>query len=257
MTINKILAPNNDLFNQDYKLSYFSESLSKYEENQVKSENNNVKRFKKLKQWFKKDILHIEMFKPFCPECYSKNVNKDEIKRRKLYFYDEGEVKTEIQIYKCKNCGKKFKTDISEIVNENNNFTHEFKMKSLELVAIFYGSVRNVAYKIKKDTGVPVSQQTIENWILNFKYQNKEHKNRYSGYYIFDVEWVKIKGVWHYRFTLFDSKQNTVIADKIYSKENSKNIREFLDKNTINKNKIAITTDLDEKYKPIIEDYRI
>jgi hypothetical protein len=49
MTINKILAPNNDLFNQDYKLSYFSESLSKYEENQVKSENNNVKRFKKLK----------------------------------------------------------------------------------------------------------------------------------------------------------------------------------------------------------------
>ena len=34
----KILAPNNDLFNQDYKLSYFCESLSKYGENQMKSE---------------------------------------------------------------------------------------------------------------------------------------------------------------------------------------------------------------------------
>lgn len=30
-------------------------------------------------------------------------------------------------------------------------------------------------------------------------------------------------------------------------------MHEFLDKNTMNKNKIAITTDLDEKYKPIIE----
>jgi len=39
---------------------------------------------------------------------------------------------------------------------------------------------------------------------------------------------------------LFDSKQNTVVADDIYSKENSKNVREFLDKSTMNKNKIAI-----------------
>jgi hypothetical protein len=72
----KILAPNNDLFNQDYKLSYFCENLSKYEENQIKSADNNVKRFKKLKKWFKKDILHVEMFKPFCPECFTRHVIK-------------------------------------------------------------------------------------------------------------------------------------------------------------------------------------
>jgi hypothetical protein len=58
--------------------------------------------------------------------------------------------------------------------------------------------------------------QTIENWILNHEYENKELFNRYSGYYIFDVEWVKIKEYWEYRFTLFDSKQNTVVADEIY-----------------------------------------
>ena len=253
MITSKILAPKNGLFNQDYKLSYFCESLSKYEENQIKTQNNNVKRTKKLKQWFKKDILHIEMFKPFCPECYTKSVNKDEIKDRNLYFYNEGEIKTEIQSYKCKKCGKKFITDISEIADKNSNYTHEFKRKSLELAAIFYGSVRNIAFKVKKDTGIAVSPQTIENWILKFKYENKEQNTRYSGYYIFDVEWVKIKAVWNYRFTLFNSKQNTVVADEIYSKENSKNVREFLDKNTRNKKKISITTDLDEKYKPIIE----
>jgi len=65
---------------------------------------------------------------------------------------------------------------------------------------------------------------------------------------VFDVEWVKIKGVWNYRFTLFDSKQN-----KYTLWENYRNIREFLEQNTRNINKISITTDLNEKYKPIIE----
>jgi hypothetical protein len=52
---------------------------------------------------------------------------------------------------------------------------------------------------------------------------------------------------------LFNSKQNIIVADEIYSKENSKNIKDFLEQNIRNKNKIAITTDLDGKYKPIME----
>ena len=250
----KILAPVDILFDQSYKLSYFCESLSKYVENQLKSTQKDYNVSKTLNTWFKKNIFHIEMFKPVCPECFSKFVIKNGVKERTLYFYDKGLIKTEIQAYKCKKCGKKFNTDISKIVEENSNFTHDFKSKCLELVGLFFGSVRNVAYKVKKDTGVDISQQTIENWILEYKNDNKEVNNLYSGYYIFDVEWVKIKCVWNYRFTLFDSKQNIIVADEIYSKENSKNIRKFLWENTRNKNKIAITSDLDEKYKPIIEE---
>jgi hypothetical protein len=249
----KTRAPVSNLFDQGYKLSYFCEDLSKYVQNHLKSCKKGYRVSKTLNKWFKKDIFHVEMFQPFCPDCFSKFVIKNGIKERTLYFYDKGVVKTEIQSYKCKKCGKKFNTDISEFVEENSNFTHDFKTKCLELVGLFFGSVRNVAYKVKKDTGVNISQQTIENWILEYKTQNKNFKNLYSGYYIFDVEWVKIKGVWNYRFTLFDSKTDIIVADEIYSKENSKNIREFLEQNTRNKNKIAITSDLDDKYKPIIE----
>ena len=77
--------------------------------------------------------------------------------------------KLKFKVINVKKCGKRFKTDISEIVADNSNFTHEFKRKSLELVGLFFGSVRNVAYKVKEDTGVNISRQTIENWILDYK----------------------------------------------------------------------------------------
>ncbi|NYB52849.1 MAG: hypothetical protein HVN35_09870 [Methanobacteriaceae archaeon] len=254
MVKTKKLAPIDSLFDQGYKLSYFCEDLSKFVENQLKSNKTNHKVFKTLKTWYKKDKLHIEMLNPTCPDCFSKFVNKNGFKERILIFYYKGVVKTEIQAYKCNKCGKKFTTDISEIVEDNSNFTHEFKDKCIELVGLFIGSVRNIAYLVQKETGVRVSPQTIENWILEYENNKEDSESCYSGYYIFDVEWIKINGIWNYRFTLFDSKQNIIVADEIYSKENSKNIKEFLEQNTMNNKTIAITTDLDAKYKPIIEE---
>jgi len=249
----KTTAPIYSMCDKTYKLSYFCEELSEYEEKQSgilkKGENYN----NNLKKWFKKDILHIEMLIPICHHCYSSKVIKNNKTERILYFYDKSEVKTEIQGYKCKKCGKTFYTNVEEIVSKNSNYTNDFIQKTLELVVFFNGSLRNVACKVKKDTGIGISHQTIENWILQIKNYNTGKIERFSGYYIFDVQWIKIKGHWHYRFTLFDTKYNTIIADKIYSKENSKNIKEFLEKSTWNQEKISITSDLDEKYKPIIE----
>ncbi|MEN6591795.1 MAG: hypothetical protein ABFC12_00970 [Methanobacterium sp.] len=51
MTIEKILAPVDDLFDQGYKLSYFCEGLSKYEENHLKPVKTNNKVFKSLNTW--------------------------------------------------------------------------------------------------------------------------------------------------------------------------------------------------------------
>jgi transposase-like protein len=72
-------------------------------------------------------------------------VIKNGVKERKLYFYYEGVVNTEIQTYKCKKCGNKFKTDISDVVDGNSNFTHEFKEKCIELAGLFFGSIRKIA----------------------------------------------------------------------------------------------------------------
>ena len=103
MTKQKTPAPINNLIDQSYKLSYFSEDLSKYVENQLKSTQTYFKISKTLNKWFKKNILHIEMFESFCPECFSKFVNKNGVQERTLYFHDKGAFETEIQSYKCKN----------------------------------------------------------------------------------------------------------------------------------------------------------
>ena len=96
----KTLAPVSDLFDQGYKLSYFCESLSKYVENQLESAKTDHKVSRTLITWYKKDILYIKMFKPVCPECFSKFVIKNGVKERTIYFYDKGVVKAEIQTYK-------------------------------------------------------------------------------------------------------------------------------------------------------------
>ena len=75
---------------------------------------------------------------------------------------------------------------------------------------------------------------------------------RCSGYYVFDVEWLKINGEWKYRHTLLDSVSNCIVADAIYDTEDETTVEKFLRESTANKNKIAITTDLDKKYASII-----
>jgi transposase-like protein len=253
MQTNKTNVPISNIDNQTYKLSHFHEDFMKYEYKSLKNENNLKNNPKKLIIYDRKGKTYIKSQNPICPECNSKLITKNGIKPRLLYFYYKKEVNTEVQRYKCVKCGKSFTTDISEIVDDNSNYTHEIKEKTLDLVGLFYGSLRKVAYKIKKDTEIDISIQTIENWILNVEDPNKGKIKRYSGYYIFDTEWSKIDGTWSYRFTLFDSKFNTVIADEFYSEETSANIKDFLERSTFNQDKFAITSDLKEEYKPVIE----
>ena len=70
---------------------------------------------------------------------------------------------------------------------------------------------------------------------------------RCSGYQVFDVEWLKINEERKYRHTLLDSVSNCIVADAIYDTEDETTVEKFLRESTANKNKIAITTDLDKK----------
>ena len=51
--------------------------------------------------------------------------------------------------------------------------------------------------------------------------------------------------------TLLDAVSNYIVTDAIYDTEDETTIAKFLKESTANKNKIAITTDLDKKYSLI------
>ena len=94
---------------------------------------------------------------------------------------------------------------------------------------------------LKKFFGITVSHQTIENWLFVNENILEFDLGRCSGYYVFDVEWIKINGKWKYRHTLLDSISNCIVADAIYDTEDDTTVEKFLKESTANKNKIAIT----------------
>ena len=112
--------------------------------------------------------------------------------------------------------------------------------------------MKNVCKSFKKFFGISISHQTIENWLFVNENILEFDLGRCSGYYVFDIEWIKINEKWKYRHTLLDSISNCIVADAIYDNKDETTVEKFLRESTINKNKIAITTDLNKKYASII-----
>ena len=112
--------------------------------------------------------------------------------------------------------------------------------ESEHLISDYLGSLKNVCKSFKKFFGITVSHQTIENWLFVNENILEFDLGRCSGYYVFDVEWLKINGEWKYRHTLLDSVSNCIVADAIYDTEDETTVEKFLREYTANKNKKAI-----------------
>ena len=202
---------------------------------------------------FKKDVPYFKMSLARCPHCGTRHVVKYGFTKRTLVFKEIGKTIVKVQRYICKRCSKTFQTDLTSLVDKNSNFTNELKSESEHLISDYLGSLKNVCKSFKKFFGITVSHQTIENWLFVNENILEFDLGRCSGYYVFDVEWIKINEKWKYRHTLLDSISNYIVADVIYDKEDETTVEKFLKESTANKNKKAITTDLDSKYPQIIE----
>lgn len=208
--------------------------------------------FKPYDLYFKKDVPYFSLNVVRCPHCSRKNVVKYGFTDRILVFKKIGRTKVKVQRYMCKECGQTFQTDLTTLVDKNSNFTNELKEGSMHFLSDYLGSLRNICKTFKEIFGINISHQTIENWLFAKENIIDFDLGRCSGYYVFDVEWVKIEGKWKYRHTLLDSVSNFIVADAIYETESEKTVKDFLSKSTANRNKVAITTDLDLKYISII-----
>lgn len=172
--------------------------------------------FKSFNLSFKKDIPYFRMNFAKCPYCGSRHVVKYGFTDKTLIFKEISRTIVKFQRYSCKCCDKTFQTDLTSLVDKNSNFTNELKSESEHLISDYLGSLKNACKSFKKFFEISVSHQTIENWLFVNENILEFDLERCSGYYVFDVEWIKINGKWKYRCTLLDSVFNYIVADVIY-----------------------------------------
>ena len=188
-----------------------------------------------------------------CPHCNHSNTIKHGISSRLLRFFNKVAVRIPIQRYKCNHCNKTFQTDLKDIVNDNANITHNLK----ETVAVLYQEgrvkLRPIVNSIFEIGNNKLCHQTVQNIAEEKTFDFKIDPLLVSGYLGFDVQWILPGKDWVYRFVLFDTVYNTPIAEKIYEEETNETVTEFLTTYTRNIDVKCISTDLDIKYKPIIE----
>ena len=237
----------------EYILSDFCEEFKDHTPNELNSRFGCENQAKNLIRLVKKGEIYFKNHKSICPSCKSHKVIKNGNYKRTLYFLHIGKQTCFIQIYKCLDCGKKFVTDMTSIVDENRNVTKPVINCIQNLYSNFGNSIYKIQHCLKEQFKVDLSYQTIENIILSFKKEFKVQNWTYSGYYLFDSLWVKINGQWKYILTLFDIKMNTIINYKIVNSESSKTIYSFLNESTRNQNRKYIVTDLKSEYRDAIQ----
>lgn len=249
----KINTPNSILDVEQYIFCDSNDGLVLFDPRFVKIFKSCQKALKSFDLSFKKDVPYFKMSLARCPHCGTRHVVKYGFTKRTLVFKEIGKTKVKVQRYICKRCDKTFQTDLTSLVDKNSNFTNELKSESEHLISDYLGSLKNVCKSFKKilwNHSFHIKQLKIG--FLLMKTFLEFDLGRCSGYYVFDVEWIKINGEWKYRHTLLDSISNCIVADAIYDTEDENTVEKFLRESTANKNKIAITTDLDKKYASII-----
>ena len=237
----------------EYILSDFCEEFKDHTPNELNSRFGCENQAKNLIRLVKKGEIYFKNHKSICPSCKSHKVIKNGNYKRTLYFLHIGKQICFIQIYKCLDCGKKFVTDMTSIVDENRNVTKPVINCIQNLYSNFGNSIYKIQHCLKEQFKVDLSYQTIENILLSFKKEFKVQNWTYSGYYLFDSLWVKINGQWKYILTLFDIKMNTIVNYKIVNSESSKTIYSFLNESTRNQNRKYIVTDLKSEYRDAIQ----
>ncbi len=129
-----------------------------------------------------------------------------DLKKEKFIVMMKKSLQLRFKLINLKKCGKKFNTDISEIVEENSNFTHVFKSKCLELVVYSSDQCEILLINLKQIRESIFYVKQVKTGYLNMKTKTKNLTMFIRTIIFFNVKWVKINGVLNYRFTLFNNK---------------------------------------------------
>ena len=191
---------------------------------------------------------------PFCKECNSHKVVKWGYNTRKLYTVDGEEIHVKVQRYYCKTCGKLTQTEFLDDYDAYSHFNKNTIVKSNKSKELDNISLRNLAKYHRIFNNISISHESVRKSLIltdNLFYVNSDLD--LSGYYSYDVQWIRIERVWYYRHVLFDLINKMPVAELLSDNENDETVEKFIDKNIPPHKRTAIITDLKKSYDKIIE----
>ena len=185
-------------------------------------ENTNSKLFLDENNTFKYD-------NPICPVCGShKIIKKGTIKKNKQNINGKTTEFREQQ-YQFKKCNKKFEISNNPLIGKNKQFLQEIMDKIPGITKIGYQSLRKISKYFQIFLGIRISHQTIRNWSnQNHEETINNEKFEYSGYYLYDEQFLRLNGVKHYRLTLYDAILNIPVSERILRRRIPKNTKKFI-----------------------------
>ena len=211
-------------------------------------ENTNQKLFLDENNTFKYD-------NSICPNCGAYKIIKKGMITKNKQNINGKTTEFKEQQYQCKKCGKKFGIKNNPLIGEHKQFLQEIIDKIPGIMKIGYQSLRKISKYFEVFLGIRISHQTIKNW------SNKNHEEtinneefEYSGYYLYDEQFLKLNRVRHYRLTLFDAILNVPVSERIVRRRIPKNTKKFILDSTKNKPFICLTTDLFPMYRNVADE---
>ena len=116
-----------------------------------------------------------------------------------------------------------------------------------------YNSLRKIKSYFKIFLNIDVSHTTIKNWLkIDENILIINEKAKYSRYYLYDEQFLRLNSKRHYRLTIYDSVYEIPISEKIVQNRSPTVIKQFIKESLHNKPIKAITTDLYPMYHNIM-----
>lgn len=137
----------------------------------------------------------ISYINPVCPHCHSHKINKQEYRERNIITGDTNPLKVYLRRYLCLSCDKKFVTNLESIIKPKSKYLTVLKDKVIEIIKTGYRSLRNTSKDVLNLLNINISHQTVDNWVQKPENTQVDVKPDYSGYYCYDEQYVKIKGI--------------------------------------------------------------
>ena len=208
-------------------------------------------------------IVYYEL-NPICPIC-GQPLNKNGLQKFIL-----NKNKTIYKQYSCKHHKYYKTTSLETFIGKYCNYTLEITKLSLNFSTITYSSYENKANYINLIHDIKMSRQTsyISQTALIDQYLDKEENRvrklikklniKYSGFYNYDEEFIKINKEIYVRMTIIDAHTRLIINDQIIKREDftKETIKKYFKESLKGLKLNTIITDGYSAYPEIIEEIR-